>query len=142
MTSNVDKLTAVLTHWLRPMGDSVVNLIIGDKLNGINAWAKSVFPLPSNYTIMNDLGFLLNPSFEMMVSPAIRRVLDGSGVDEEHMPAYAHRLADAMYDECMKKGSITIFGDIILRGDDIICLQDLLDKNLPDEGYEEYQVIH
>lgn len=141
MTTNIDKLTAVLVHWLQPMGEQVFNLVFGNKLTGINTWARNMFKLSPDYTITNDLGFLIKPSFDMMVAPAIKSMLHSANVDDAHIPAYAPRLADTLAEECASKGNITIFGDMIFSEADISHLRELIDKNMPCEDVEDYHVV-
>lgn len=141
MHTNAEILTAVMTRWLKPMGSAVFDMILGQKMEGINEWAKKIFPLPANYSIKDDLGFLLKPSVDMMVAPYVRNLLQQSGVDDAHIPEYAHRLVKAMSDECMRKGNITLFDSIVINMDDVNHLCDLLEKNLPDSEETDYVVV-
>lgn len=141
MHSNAEILTAVITHWVSPMSEAVANSVLGTKLMGVNEWAKKYFPLPVNYNVTQELGFLLRPTVNAMLGPAISRVLQSSGIEDSDIPKYAHELAKSMRNEANEKGVVTVFDTFILSESDIITLQDLLNKNLPiTTAGESYQV--
>lgn len=131
MHSNADILTAVLTHWLQPMSEAVASRVMGSKLNGINEWAKKLFPLSANYSITQELSFLMQPTVNALLAPAVTRVLASSGIDDASIPQYAHELVKAMRKETEEKGAITVFDTFVLSSSDVDSLQNLLDKNLP-----------
>lgn len=141
MHSNAEILTAVLTHWLQPMSEAVASRLLGNKLGGINEWAKKLFPLPSNYSITQELNFLITPTMNAMLGPTVNRLLASSGIEDSAIPQFAHNLAKSMRQEAETKGRITVFDTFILSSTDVATLQDLLAKNLPITATaDEYQV--
>lgn len=141
MHSNADILTAVLAHWLKPMSEAVASRVLGNRLSGINEWAKKLFPLPANYSITQELNFLISPTMNAMIGPAVAKMLASSGIDDTAIPQFAHNLAKSMRNEAEQKGRITLFDTFILSSTDIATLQDLLSKNLPiTAAQDEYQV--
>jgi FPC/CPF motif-containing protein YcgG len=142
MHSNAEILTAVLAHWLQPMSEAVASIALGNKLGGINEWAKKLFPLPSNYSITQELNFLVAPTMKAMLTPAVRNMLASSGIEDSAIPQFASNLAKSMREEADRKGRVTIFDTFILSSSDIATLQDLLAKNLPiTTATDEYQVL-
>lgn len=139
--SNADKLTAVLSHWLKPMGEAVGKRLLGNRLSGIDTWIKGVFPVSQDYSIMNDLSFLMKPSVDMLMSPAISKMLAESGVADEAIPEWAHKLTCEMHKEVQRSGSITMFDAITLNESDVAELKGLLERNLPMPAKEEYQLV-
>lgn len=141
MHSNAEILTAVLTHWLQPMSEAVASRVLGNKLGGINEWAKKLFPLPANYSITQELNFLISPTMSAMLAPAVKNMLASSGIDDATIPQFAHNIAKSMRNEADQKGRITVFDTFILSSTDVATLQDLLNKNLPlTTAPEEYRV--
>ena len=141
MHSNAEILTAVLTYWLQPMSEAVASRVLGNKLGGINEWAKKLFPLPANYSITQELNFLISPTMSAMLAPAVKNMLASSGIDDAAIPQFANNIAKSMRNEADQKGRITVFDTFILSSTDVATLQDLLNKNLPlTTATEEYRV--
>lgn len=100
MHSNAEILTAVLTYWLQPMSEAVASRVLGNKLDRINEWAKKLFPLPANYSITQELNFLISPTMSAMLAPAVKNMLASSGwktlstlTTEDKMPGVVYLLA-------------------------------------------------
>lgn len=140
---NSEILTAVLAHWLKPMMDAIVTNHIGksDSVIAANEWVKKYFPVTGNYSIVNDLSFLVAPAIDVLLTPFVKNGIVKLGLDEEGIPAYASKLVDSLIAEAKAKGKVTLFNTIEFEENDFVKLRCLLEKNLPmTTTTEEYQV--
>ena len=141
--TNSEKLTAVLVAWAKPMVDSVIANVVG-KNEGVvaaNEWIKKYFPVAGNYSIVNDLSFLAVPATEMVLAPAVRNGIARLGIQDADIPEYASKLVASAIDEAEKKGSVTLFNTVEIEKSDLEQLRQLLERNLPFEAAERYEVI-
>lgn len=143
MFSNLEKLTAVLVTWTKPMIDTIVANRIGmfQPVQAANAWVKKYFPVAENYSIVNDLSFLAAPATEMVVEPMVRNAIGQLNLSDEMIPEYATKLVDSMIDEAEKNGKVSLFNTIELEKSDFEKLRRLLEINLPVGKVDKYQVI-
>lgn len=143
MFSNLDKLTAVLVAWLKPMFNTIVAAKLADiqPVQAANEWVKKYFPVASNYSIVNDLSFLAMPASEMLIEPVVRNGVAKLGLQDKDIPAYAAKIVDAALEKTAKDGSITLFNSVELEDADLKNLRHLLQANLPVEEYAKYEVI-
>jgi hypothetical protein len=63
---------------------------------------------PASYNLWNELGFLAEPTIEVVVSPMIGQYL--GGLPDEQVKEVAMKYVDAMLSEVERKGSINLFG--------------------------------
>ncbi len=140
--TNSEILTAVLVHWSKPLVDSVLTSRLGQlqPMVAASEWVKKYFPVASNYSIVNDLSFLAVPATEMVIEPIVRNGIAKLGVQDADIPGYASKLLASMMDEVEKKGSISLFNTIELEKSDLEQLRHLLERNLPVEVAERYEV--
>lgn len=145
MFTNLQKLTAVIVRWVKPMADTVLANMLSQSqpIRSANEWVKKYFPVAQNYSIVNDLSFLAMPASEMVIEPIVRNGIERLGVKDEDIPKYAADIVDAALEKVAKDGSITLFGTIELEDADLRSLRHLLAANLPQtqEQIEKYQVI-
>lgn len=145
MFTNLQKLTAVIVRWVKPMADTVLANMLSQSqpIQSANEWVKKYFPVAQNYSIVNDLSFLAMPASEMVIEPIVRNSIERLGVKDEDIPKYAAGIVDAALEKVAQDGSITLFGTIELEEADLRSLRHLLAANLPQtqEQIEKYQVI-
>lgn len=145
MFTNLQKLTAVIVRWVKPMADTVLANMLSQSqpIQSANEWVKKYFPVAQNYSIVNDLSFLAMPASEMVIEPIVRNSIERLGVKDEDIPKYAADIVDAALEKVAQDGSITLFGTIELEDADLRSLRHLLAANLPQtqEQIEKYQVI-
>lgn len=143
MYSNIEILTAVIVTWAKPMVDEIVANRLGNlqPVATASEWVKKYFPVPNNYSIVNDLSFLAVPASEMMVGNFVRTGLEKLNVRDQDIPAYAAKLVESMIDEAGKKGSVSLFNTVEIEKSDLEKLRYLLRKNLPVDECEKYEVI-
>ena len=63
---------------------------------------------PATYNLWHELGFLAQPTIEVMVAPMVNRFL--SGMSDEQIKDVVIKYADALIEQVEKKGSINLFG--------------------------------
>lgn len=143
MFNNIEKLTAVLVVWAKPMIDTIVANRISalQPVQAANAWAKKYFPVADNYSIVNDLSFLAAPATEIIVEPIVRNAIGRLNLGDEKIPEYATKLVDSMINEAEKNGKVSLFNTIELEKSDFEKLRRLLEINLPVGEVDKYQVI-
>lgn len=143
MFTNLQKLTAVIVRWVKPMADTVLANMLSQSqpIQSANEWVKKYFPVAQNYSIVNDLSFLAMPASEMVIEPIVRNGIERLGVKDEDIPKYAANMVDAALEKVAKDGSITLFGTIELEDADLRSLRHLLAANLPVTEITKYQVI-
>lgn len=143
MYSNTEILTAVIVTWAKPMVDEIVANRLGNlqPVATASEWVKKYFPVPNNYSIVNDLSFLAVPASEMMVGNFVRNGLEKLNVSDKDVPAYAARIVDSLIAEAEKKGCVSLFNTIELEKSDLEKLRYLLRKNLPVGEFTKYEVV-
>lgn len=143
MYSNTEILTAVIVTWAKPMVDEIVANRLGhlQPVATASEWVKKYFPVPNNYSIVNDLSFLAVPASEMMVGNFVRQGLEKLNVKDQDVPAYAARIVDSLIEEADKKGNVSLFNTVEIEKSDLEKLRYLLRKNLPVDECEKYEVI-
>lgn len=143
MFTNLQKLTAVIVRWVKPMADTVLANMLNQSqpIQSANEWVKKYFPVAQNYSIVNDLSFLAMPASEMVIEPIVRSGIERLGIKDEDIPKYAANMVDAALEKVAKDGSITLFGTIELEDADLRSLHHLLAANLPATETAKYQVI-
>lgn len=141
--TNLDKLAAVAAEWLRPSLQGIAASRL-DKMEGVaaaNSWVVKYFPVKPDYSIVNDLGFLIAPAAACAIRPALANIINRAGIPDSSIPEFANGIADAAAKEAEEKGKITLFGILEIEQSDIDVLKDLLDKNLPCGQQSGYTVI-
>ena len=143
MHSNIEILTAVIVTWAKPMVDEIVANRLGNlqPVATASEWVKKYFPVPNNYSIVNDLSFLAVPASEMMVGNFVRNSLEKLNVKDGDIPEYASKIVDSLIAEAEKKGCVSLFNTIELEKADLEKLRYLLRKNLPVEEFAKYEVV-
>jgi predicted 2-oxoglutarate/Fe(II)-dependent dioxygenase YbiX len=63
---------------------------------------------PLNYSVWNELGFLVQPMLKTVITPTLNRYL--SGMTDEQVKDMAMQFADAFVEQARTKGSVNLFG--------------------------------
>lgn len=63
---------------------------------------------PANYNIWKELGFLAEPTIQVMVAPMVSKLL--SAVPEDQIQEIVQKYADALLEKAQEKGSVNVFG--------------------------------
>jgi hypothetical protein len=140
--TNLDKLVAVITEWLRPLASTLAGAYLNklDSVERANAWARKFFPVSADYSIANDLGFLFMPTLQSAVRPFIQSSLDKLNLTDDAIPEFAKNTVMAMDKELETKPTISLFNLIELDADDVNRLRHLLENNL-NVSFTGYTVV-
>lgn len=107
--ANIDKVSMALSEWAFnvaasvlpkiniPPGSAVANMMQG--FLGIN---------PASYNVWKELGFVAEPMIEMLVTPAVMKML--SGFPDERVPEMTDKFVDAFIKRAHDKGYVNVFG--------------------------------
>ena len=106
--TNIDKVSSALSEW----AFNVVKIFlpqfkipVGGKLGGL---MQLIGADPATYNIWNELGFLVEPTIQTMVTPAVNKLL--AGFPDEQIPELANKYVDAFIKQAGEKGSVNVFG--------------------------------
>ena len=144
MHSTSKILSAVLATWAKPLLDKVLVSRLGEMqpIAAASEWIKKYFPVPGNYSIVADLAFLAVPATSIIIEPMVSNWVSKLGIDDDQIPAYAAKMADAFLEEASKNGKVTLFNTVEFEKSDFKRLKTLLNKNLPvQEDEDKYIVI-
>lgn len=129
MDTNEDKLTAILVKWLRP-NKGLARMVLERRTQALDDWAKGVFALPNDYTILDDWAFLADSCFDIIVTPVIRDMLTATGITDDRLIDYATRITDALIAECRTRAGVLLFGELAVTENDALRLKAMLGAEL------------
>lgn len=140
MWTNAQKLSAVLTEWMRPAVSQIAAHKIMDlsAMKSLQAVIGGSGLVSGDYSLQADIQPMIEPVVNALVQPMLHKYI--SNVPDESIPQMAHSIVDSL----KQKGSVTILdGLVTFEHNDLCELSDLLDFNLPiEEEGEPYKVIH
>lgn len=126
MTS-IDKVSAALTEWLTKVGKSVLPKMSIPAASNAGKVISGLFGIDlSTYSLWNELGFLLTPTMQAFLEPALNKFL--SQVPEDKMEEVAMGFANSFIERCHEKGSVNVFG-FELREDAFLDLREILARH-------------
>lgn len=137
--SNADILAAVVSEWARPAISQIACEKIGKMqlLQNMQQGLLNSGLVGANYKITSDIQPFMHSAVNNLVQPILRRYF--SQIPEESIPALARDIVD----KAMQNNSFTILDGLVeFDKDDLEELKELLEKNLPVQDNEGYQVIH
>lgn len=138
MFTNSQKLAAVVNYWLQPAisqiaSSKVVELPFVKNLESLIIGTGMV---SAGYRIGSDIGPMIKPVVNALVQPMLENYF--SGVPDAAIP----ELARSVVAELVKKGEYSILnGLVIFDKNDLNELGNLIEKNLPLESGEKYELI-
>lgn len=106
--TNIDKVSAALSEWGFNVAKSFLpqmKIPVGGKLGGL---MQLIGADPATYNIWNELGFLVEPMLQTVVTPAVHKML--ASFPEEQIPELAMKYVDAFIERAEEKGSVNLFG--------------------------------
>lgn len=106
--TNIDKVSAALGEWGFNIAKAVlpqINIPVGGKLGGL---MQIIGADPATYSIWNELGFLAEPLIQMVVTPAVHKMLEG--IPDEQVPELADKFIDSFITRAEENGSVNLFG--------------------------------
>ena len=107
--SNIDKVSAALSEWLFNVAASILPKMKIPAESPIGKFMYGILGVnPSNYNIWKELGFLAEPTIQVMVSPMVTKVL--GAVPDEQVQEIAEKYIEALLTRAQEKGAVNIFG--------------------------------
>lgn len=134
---NSQILAAVVSEWARPAISQIAagNLMRLPMLQSLQATIGSLGLVSGNYALQKDIEPLIQPVVNSLVTPMLTKYF--GQMPEESIPQLAHDIVDKV----RYNGPLSILeGLITFDEEDLDELADLLQKNLPVEKVEGYQV--
>lgn len=134
---NSQILAAVVSEWARPAISQIAagNLMRLPMLQSLQATIGSLGLVSGDYALQKDIEPLIQPVVNSLVTPMLTKYF--GQMPEESIPQLAHDIVDKV----RYNGPLSILeGLITFDEEDLDELADLLQKNLPVEKAEGYQV--
>lgn len=134
---NSQILAAVVSEWARPAISQIAagNLMRLPMLQSLQATIGSLGLVSGDYALQKDIEPLILPVVNSLVTPMLTKYF--GQMPEESIPQLAHDIVDKV----RYNGPLSILeGLITFDEEDLDELADLLQKNLPVEQVEGYQV--
>lgn len=107
--TNVDRLGVALSQWAFKLASNVLPQIKIPTDSAVGKFMSGILRVdPSSYNIWNELGFLAEPTIQVMITPFIHKFM--SAIPEDQIRDVALRYADAFCQRAREKGSVNLFG--------------------------------
>lgn len=107
--TNIDKVSAALSEWLFNVASSILPKMKIPTESPIGKFMYGILGVnPANYNIWKELGFLAEPTIQVMVAPMVSKLL--SAVPEDQIQQIAEKYADALLEKAQEKESVNVFG--------------------------------
>ena len=135
--TNSQILAAVVSEWARPAISQIAasNLMRLPMLQSLQATIDSLGLVSGSYALQKDIEPLIQPVVNSLVTPMLAKYF--GQIPEESIPQMAHDVVDKV----RYNGPLSILeGMITFDEEDLDELADLLQKNVPVEKTEGYQV--
>ena len=137
--TNSQILAAVVSEWARPAISQIAasNLMRLPMLQSLQATIGGVGLVSGNYSLQADIEPMIQPVVNALVTPMLAKYF--GNIPEESIPQMAHDVVDKL----RYNGPVSVLeGMITFDEEDLDELADLLQKNLPVESTQGYQVKH
>lgn len=122
--TNIDKVSAALSEWLFNVAASVLPKVKIPTESPIGKFMYGILGVnPANYNIWKELGFLAEPTIQVMVTPMVTKLL--GAVPDDQVKEIAEKYVDALLSQAQEKGSVNLFG-IELGPKSFVGLKELL----------------
>ena len=107
--SNIDKVSAALSEWLFNVASSIFPKVKIPTESPIGKFMYGILGVnPSSYNIWKELGFLAEPTIQVVVTPIVNKFL--GAMPDDQIKEIAEKYADALLTKAKEKGSINVFG--------------------------------
>jgi hypothetical protein len=107
--TNIDKVSAALSEWLFNVASSILPKMKIPTESPIGKFMYGILGVnPANYNIWKELGFLAEPTIQVMVAPMVSKLL--SAVPDDQIQEIVQKYADALLEKAQEKGSVNVFG--------------------------------
>lgn len=135
--SNSQILAAVVSEWARPAISQIAasNAMRLPMLQSLQASIEALGLVSGEYNLQKDIEPLIHPVVNSLITPMLARYF--GQIPEGSIPQMAHDIIEKV----RYNGPLSILeGMITFDEEDLDELADLLQKNLPVENAEHYQV--
>ena len=135
--SNSQILAAVVSEWARPAISQIAagNIMRLPMLQSLQATIGSLGLVSGAYNLQKDIEPLIQPVVNSLITPMLARYF--GQIPDESIPQMAHDIVEKV----RYNGPLSILeGVVTFDEEDLDELADLLQKNLPVENVEHYQV--
>lgn len=106
---NVELVSSALSEWAFKIAAGVLPKVRIPSESPIGKFMYGFLGIdPASYNLWSELGFLAEPTIEVMVSPLVNKYL--SGMSDDQVKEVVMKYADAMLEQVEKKGRINLFG--------------------------------
>lgn len=107
--ANIEILSGVLAEWLGNVASSVLPQVQIPQTSTIGRMMNGFFGIDlSTYNIYKELGFLVAPTIQNLVTPMMHKYL--SAFPDEDIPAMAKQYAELFAKQASEQGSVNLFG--------------------------------
>jgi hypothetical protein len=107
--TNSALVSSAISEWIFKVAASVLPKVKIPTESAIGKFMYGILGVdPASYNLWNELGFLAEPTIEVVVSPMIGQYL--GGLPDEQVKEVAMKYVDAMLTQVERKGSINLFG--------------------------------
>lgn len=135
--SNSQILAAVVSEWARPAISQIAagNIMRLPMLQSLQATIGSLGLVSGAYNLQKDIEPLIQPVVNSLITPMLARYF--GQIPDESIPQMAHDIVEKV----RYNGPLSILeGVVTFDEEDLDELADLLQKNLPVESVDHYQV--
>ena len=135
--SNSQILAAVVSEWARPAISQIAagNIMRLPMLQSLQAAIGSLGLVSGAYNLQKDIEPLIQPVVNSLITPMLARYF--GQIPDESIPQMAHDIVEKV----RYNGPLSILeGVVTFDEEDLDELADLLQKNLPVESVDHYQV--
>lgn len=135
--SNSQILAAVVSEWARPAISQIAagNIMRLPMLQSLQATIGSLGLVSGAYNLQKDIEPLIQPVVNSLITPMLSRYF--GQIPEESIPQMAHDIVEKV----RYNGPLSILeGVVTFEEEDLDELAELLQKNLPVESVDHYQV--
>lgn len=106
--NNLLKVNEALTEWLMNVAKSVLPNVQIPPTSGIGGFMQMLGVDLRNYSIYDELGFLLEPTIKNHLQPMLNKFFEGKS--DEEVKAFAMSYAEAFKEQAREKGHVNVFG--------------------------------
>ena len=135
--SNSQILAAVVSEWARPAISQIAagNIMRLPMLQSLQATIGSLGLVSGAYNLQKDIEPLIQPVVNSLITPMLAKYF--GQIPDESIPQMAHDIVEKV----RYNGPLSILeGVVTFDEEDLDELADLLQKNLPVESVDHYQV--
>lgn len=107
--TNIELVSSAISEWSFKVAASVLPKVRIPADSAIGKLMSTFIGIdPAFYNLWHELGFLAEPTIEVVVSPMIRQYL--GGMSDEQVKSVVMKYVDSMLQQVERKGSINLFG--------------------------------